>query len=75
MKAGEIDAAAGLSTATTAELAGLPGVQRFTYPTTKLSTVLLNLRPKHPELRDPKVRLALLSAIDRDALAAGTLGG
>ena len=29
---------------------------RFQYPTTTLSTVLLNLRPGHPELRDPKVR-------------------
>ena len=36
------------------------------YPTTTLSAVLLNLRPAHPELRDPNVRKALLGAIDRD---------
>ncbi len=75
LKAGDIDAAAGLSTATTSALAALPGAERFRYPTTTLSTVLLNLRPGHPELRDAKVRRALLAAIDRDALAADVLGG
>ena len=44
------------------------GVERLRYPTTTLSTVLLNLRPTHPELRDVRVRKALLGAIDRDAL-------
>ena len=50
-------------------------LDRKTYPTTTLSTVLLNLRPTHKELRDPKVRTALLAAIDRDALVADVLGG
>jgi peptide/nickel transport system substrate-binding protein len=75
MTTGEIDAAAGLSAATSTTLAALPSVQRFAYPTTTLSAVLLNLRPTHPELRDPDVRRALLAAIDRDALAAEVLGG
>ncbi len=34
-------------------------------PATTLTTVILNQRPAHPELRDPAVRLALLEAIDR----------
>ncbi len=51
------------------------GIDRLAYPTTTLSTVLLNLRPAHKELRDPKVRAAMLAAIDRDALVSDVLGG
>jgi peptide/nickel transport system substrate-binding protein len=36
---------------------------------------MLNLRPSHPELRDVRVRKALLSAIDREALVRDDLGG
>jgi peptide/nickel transport system substrate-binding protein len=75
LTSGAIDGAAGLSTPTSAELAALPGVERFPYPTTTLSAVLLNLRAAHPELRDPDVRRALLAAIDRDALVTDALGG
>jgi len=75
MEAGEIDGAAGMSTATAAALAALPDVERLRYPTTTLSAVLLNVRPNHPELRDPRSRQALLAAIDRQALVAGVLGG
>ncbi len=35
------------------------------YPGSTLTSVLLNLRPDHPEFRDPAVRTALLAAIDR----------
>ena len=45
------------------------------YPTTTLATVLLNLRASHPELRDARVRKALLGAIDRQAIVNGALGG
>ena len=57
------------------ELAKEDGIDRHAYPTTTLSTVLLNLRPGHKELRDPKVRAAMLAAIDRDALVSDVLGG
>ncbi len=36
---------------------------------------MLNLRPSHKELRDPKVRTALLGAIDRNRLVSTVLGG
>jgi peptide/nickel transport system substrate-binding protein len=74
-EAGDIDAAAGLSAEPATALAALDGVTTAVYPTTSLSTVLLNLRPAHRELRDPKVRTALLQAIDRDALARDILHG
>jgi ABC-type transport system substrate-binding protein len=70
-----VDAASGLSTQRLGELAQAEGIDRYTYPTTTLSTVLLNLRPGHKELRDPKVRVAMLAAIDRDALVSEVLGG
>jgi peptide/nickel transport system substrate-binding protein len=74
-QAGEIDAAAGLTKEAVDTLAGEAGTERLRYPTTTLSTVLLNLRPSHPELRDPRTREALLMAIDRDALVRDVLGG
>jgi peptide/nickel transport system substrate-binding protein len=75
LRSGEVDAASGLSAARLGELAKEQGLDRFQYPTTTLSTVLLNLRPGHKELRDPKVRAAMLAAIDRDALVSEVLGG
>jgi peptide/nickel transport system substrate-binding protein len=75
LASGEVDAASGLSAATLASLAAVPGLERDVYPTTTLTTALLNLRPAHPELRDAKVRTALLAALDRDTLVADVLGG
>ncbi|HEY3335188.1 MAG TPA: ABC transporter substrate-binding protein [Candidatus Limnocylindrales bacterium] len=75
LQAGDIDAVAGLAPDQAARAAGTTGVTRIRYPTTTLSTILLNLRPSHPELRDVRVRKALLSAIDRDALVRDVLGG
>lgn len=74
-EAGTIDAASGLSAGPAKTLAALVGVDRHVYPTTTLSAVLLNLRPAHKELRDAKVRTALLGAIDRDKLVASVLAG
>ncbi len=73
--AGEVDAVAGLLPATSAALATDPAVDRIRYPTTTLATVMLNLRASHPELRDPRVRKALLGALDRDAIVETALGG
>ena len=75
LASGDVDAASGLSAATLGALAAEPGLDRQIYPTTTLTTALLNLRPAHKELRDPKVRTAMLAALDRDQLVAGALGG
>ncbi len=75
LRAGEVDAASGLTSTALKELAPQADLERHVYPTTTLSTVLLNLRPAHKELRDAKVRTGLLAAIDRDALVAAVLGG
>lgn len=72
---GTIDAVAGLPPASSEALSTEAGVDRVRYPTTTLASVLLNLRASHPELRDPRVRRALLGAVDRDALVADALGG
>ena len=65
---GDIDAASGLPPAVAAELAGTDGSRLLRYPGSTLTAVLLNLRPDHPEFRDPAVRTALLGAIDRVGL-------
>jgi peptide/nickel transport system substrate-binding protein len=75
LKAGQVDAAAGLTSTSIADLATVQGVTIVSYPTTTLSAVLLNLRTTHPELRDPNVRRALLEGIDRGTLADGVLAG
>ena len=75
LQAGDIDAVAGLAPEQASQAAAIAGVSRVRYPTTTLSTILLNLRPSHPELRDARVRKALLGAIDRDALVRDVLGG
>ncbi len=75
LASGEVDAASGLSAATMGSLGSEPGLDRHVYPTTTLTTALLNLRPSHKELRDAKVRTALLAALDRDTLVADVLGG
>ena len=67
-RAGDLDAASGLSPALTAELAYATGSRLVRYPGSTLTAVLLNLRPGHPEFADPAVRTALLAAIDRGAL-------
>ena len=68
-EAGGLDAASGLDFADAAQASSATaGARELRYPGTTLTTVVLNLRPSHPELRDPAVRLALLEAIDRPAI-------
>jgi peptide/nickel transport system substrate-binding protein len=67
-RAGEVDAASGLSPAMTSELALTRNSRAIHYPGTTLTAVLLNLRPGHPEFASPAVRTALLAAIDRPTL-------
>ena len=75
IQSGAVDAVAGLGIDHANVVAAEDGIDRFLYPTTTLSTVILNLRPSHPELRDPRVRQALLAGLDREALVAKVLGG
>jgi peptide/nickel transport system substrate-binding protein len=72
---GELDAVSGLSTAEAADLTSTDGARSLRYPGTTLTTVILNLRPAHPELRDPTVRAALLAAIDRPGLVESVYHG
>ena len=73
-RSGEVDAAEGLppSTRSTAMAAEVTAVS---YPTTTLTSVVLNLRPDHPELRTAAVRQALLAGIDRARIVGEALGG
>jgi peptide/nickel transport system substrate-binding protein len=75
LQAGEVDAVAGLAPGQASTVAAQEGIERVRYPTTTLSTVLLNLRPNSPALRDARVRRALLAGIDREALVRDVLGG
>lgn len=75
-EAGEIDAASGLSPAQVANLVTVAdGARALRSPGTTLTSVLLNLRLGHPELRDPAVRAALLAALDRPAIIDDAFGG
>ena len=65
---GEIDGASDLPPSTAADLAKTSDSRLLRYPGSTLTAVLLNLRPDHPEFRDPAVRTALLAAIDRVGL-------
>jgi peptide/nickel transport system substrate-binding protein len=73
--AGDLDGASGLSATEAATLAEAPGARVLSYPSTTLLSVILNLRPAHPEFRDVTVRRALLAAIDRDAIVRSVLAG
>jgi peptide/nickel transport system substrate-binding protein len=67
-RSGSLDAASGLSPATARGLGAMDGSRTLSYPGATLTTVLLNLRPGHPEFAKPAVRTALLEAIDRSRI-------
>ena len=69
-RAGKLDAASGLAPELAASLGTTDGSRLLRYPGATLTTVLLNLRPTHPEFASPAVRTALLAAIDRAGLIA-----
>jgi peptide/nickel transport system substrate-binding protein len=75
LREGHIDAAAGLPPDEVDALAIDTGAEVVRYPSTTLSLVLLDHRPGHAELREPRVHKALLAAIDRDALVRDALAG
>ena len=64
-RSGAVDGASGISRQEAAELGSDAGTRLLRYPGATLTTVLLNLRPSHPEFASPAVRTALLQAIDR----------
>jgi peptide/nickel transport system substrate-binding protein len=72
--AGRLDVASGLAPADAAILAEKPGSRLLEYPGTTLTAIVLNLRPSHPELRDERVRAALLGGIDRTAIVESVFG-
>ncbi|HSL33679.1 MAG TPA: peptide ABC transporter substrate-binding protein [Candidatus Limnocylindrales bacterium] len=74
-ESGELDAASGLAAADAQALGATSGARLLRYPGTTLTTIVLNLRPDHPELRDPSVRAALLVAIDRPAIIDSAFNG
>jgi peptide/nickel transport system substrate-binding protein len=74
-QAGAVDAASGLAPVDAAALGTDPGTRLIRDPSTNLVAVLLNLRPSHPEFRDPKVRFALLQALDRAAILQAAFAG
>jgi len=73
-RSGDLDAASGLTAADATALAASSNARTLRYPGTTLTTIILNLRPSHPELRDPRVRQALLAAIDRQAIIRSVFG-
>ena len=74
-RAGELDVASGLAPLDAAGLGSAPGTRLVRDPSTTLAAVLLNLRPSRLEFRDPKVRRALLLAIDLSAIVQTAFGG
>jgi peptide/nickel transport system substrate-binding protein len=74
-EAGRLDAVSGVDPAIAAEIAGNPQSHLLRYPGSTLTAVLFNLRPGHPAFNTSTVRLALLRAIDREALIDEVFGG
>jgi peptide/nickel transport system substrate-binding protein len=74
-RAGELDALGGLPASEAGALARLPGVRAERYPRSTMTAVMLNLRFEERAFRDPRVRRALLMAIDRDGLVADLVSG
>jgi peptide/nickel transport system substrate-binding protein len=73
-RSGTLDAVSGLTPRDAADLALATSARGLRYPGTTLTTVILNQRPSHPELRDPAVRLALLQALNRGGIVADAFG-
>lgn len=72
---GQLDVASGLDPAAAIQLAGTTGATTLRDPATTLAAVALNLRPSHVELADPRVRSALLQAVDRTRIVTVAYGG
>jgi peptide/nickel transport system substrate-binding protein len=73
--AGQLDGASMLPPAEAADLGATPGARLIRYPSATALAVVLNLRAGQTPFGDPKVRRALLEAIDRNAIVADPLLG
>ena len=74
-RAGTLDAATGLGPTAAIALDALPGNRLVRYPGSRLTAIVLNLRPGQPAFRDAAVRRALLQAIDREAVVESVFHG
>ncbi len=74
-EAQRVDAVAGLSPSDAQRLAGEPDTTALHYPGSSVVTLVPNLRFASGVMRDPTVRRALSSAIDRDAITDQVFGG
>lgn len=72
---GALDGASGLSPGDAVAFAAAPDARLVRYPGTTLLAAVIDLRATTSQFLDPKVRGALLAAIDRNRLVAGPLGG
>jgi len=74
-RVGDLDAAVELPPAEAAPLGAIDGSRLLRYPRSTLASVIFDLRPTRREFQDPRTRLGLLQAIDRDAIVADELAG
>jgi peptide/nickel transport system substrate-binding protein len=74
-EAGQLDGASGLAPADAVRLSAAAGSRLLRYPSSTLTAVFLNLRKTRPEFRDPRVRVALLRALDRNRIVDEVYGG
>jgi len=72
---GELDVASGLDPAAATTLSATPGARAIRNPSTTLAAVVLNLHATEDAFADPRTRLALLSAIDRERIVRVVYGG
>jgi peptide/nickel transport system substrate-binding protein len=73
--AGELDGASMLPPGAAADLGATAGARLIRYPSSTTFAVVLNLRAGQRTFSDPRVRKALLEAVDRDGLVTDTLLG
>ena len=73
--AGSVDVVSGLDPAAAVALGTTPGAQVVREPSTTLAAVVLDLRPSEPAFADPRTRLGLLAAIDRQRIVDVVYGG
>jgi peptide/nickel transport system substrate-binding protein len=74
-RAGVVDTAAGLQPDQASALADVTGTTVLRYPSTRLTTLVPNVRTGHPFLTAAEVRRGLLRALDRNAMIAGLFDG
>lgn len=72
---GDLDVASGLDPAAATALAATAGARAIRDPSTTLAAVTLNLRASEVAFADPRTRLALLGAIDRERIVRVAYGG